>query len=53
MITLYIETNFLIGFAKNQDQESTKLVKMIEDSGFPKTDSIQDFYWEHLIFVNW
>jgi len=41
MITLYIETNFLIGFAKNQDQESTELVRMIQDSGFPKTDSIK------------
>ncbi len=41
MITLYLETNFLIGFAKNQNQESTKLVKMIQDSGFPKTDSIK------------
>jgi hypothetical protein len=47
MITLYIETNFLIGFAKNQDQESTELVRMIQDSGFPKTDSIQDFYFCH------
>ena len=41
MITLYIETNFLIGFAKNQDQESTALVRMIQDSGFPNTDSIK------------
>ena len=31
MITLYLETDFLIGFAKNQDQESTKLVKIIQD----------------------
>jgi hypothetical protein len=41
MITLYLETNFLIGFAKNQDQKSTELVRMIQDSGFPKTDSIK------------
>jgi|JI9StandDraft_1071089.scaffolds.fasta_scaffold00605_4 PIN domain len=41
MITLYIETNFLIGFAKNQDQESTSLVKMIQDSGFRKNHEIK------------
>jgi hypothetical protein len=26
MITLYIETNFFIGFAKNQEQEAEELV---------------------------